>query len=86
MSIFSNNFSGFAQNVRTENKNSPNCNILDSWIFNNFILADELFAKSHLMKDFKVTSVPFFIPDFNQLGYEFDNFKFKVLCWVILVI
>ena len=25
--------------------NPPNCTILDNWIFENFILADELFAK-----------------------------------------
>ena len=28
---------------------------------------------------FKVTSVPFFIPDFNLLNYQIDNFTFKVL-------
>ena len=33
---------------------------------------------------FKVTSVPFFIPDFNLLSCEFDNFIFNVLYWVIL--
>ena len=26
---------------------------------------------------FRVTSVPFFIPDFNLLGCELDNFMFK---------
>ena len=30
-------------------------------------------------KSFKVTSVPFFIPDFNLLSCELDNFTFKVL-------
>ena len=33
---------------------------------------------------FKVTSVPFFIPDFNLLSCEWGNFTFKVLYWVIL--
>ena len=28
---------------------------------------------------FKVTSIPFFIPHFNMLGFELDNFTFKVL-------
>ena len=27
---------------------------------------------------FKVTSVPFFIPDFNSIACELDNFTFKV--------
>ena len=33
---------------------------------------------------FKVTAVPFFIPDFNLLSYELEKFTFKVLYWVIL--
>ena len=33
---------------------------------------------------FKVTSVPFFILDFSLLIYEWGNFIFKVLHWVIL--
>ena len=33
---------------------------------------------------FKVTSVPFFIADFNLLDWELDNLTFKVLYWVIL--
>ena len=28
-----------------QNRNSPNCTILDSWVFDNFILADEPLAK-----------------------------------------
>ena len=32
----------------------------------------------------KVASVPFFIPDFNLLSCELNNFMFKVLYWVIL--
>ena len=27
-------------------RNTPNCTILDSWILDNFILADELFGKA----------------------------------------
>ena len=30
-------------------------------------------------ESFKVTSVPFFVPDFNLLSSELDNFTFKVL-------
>ena len=30
-------------------------------------------------KRFNVTSVPFFIPDYNLLSCELDNFTFKVL-------
>ena len=33
---------------------------------------------------FKVTSVTFFIPDFNLLSYELENFIFKVSYLVIL--
>ena len=33
---------------------------------------------------FKVTSIPFFIADFNLLGCELDNFTFNILHWVIL--
>ena len=33
---------------------------------------------------FKVTSVSFFIPDFNLLNWELDNFTLKLLYWVIL--
>ena len=28
---------------------------------------------------FKITSVPFFIPNFNLLSHELDSFTFKVL-------
>ena len=33
---------------------------------------------------FKVSSVLFFISDFNLLSLELDSFAFKVLYWVIL--
>ena len=33
---------------------------------------------------FKGTSGSFFIPDFNLLSCELDNFMYKVLYWVIL--
>ena len=32
---------------------------------------------------FKVTSVPFFTPDFNLMSCELDKFIFNVLYWVI---
>ena len=40
------------RNVSSEsNRNYPNFTILDNWIFENFILADEPFAKAlHIFK------------------------------------
>ena len=35
-------------------------------------------------ESFHVTSLPFFIPDFNLLSCDLDCFTFKVLYWVIL--
>ena len=35
-------------------------------------------------ESFEVTSLPFLIPDFNLLSWEFDNFMFKMLYWVVL--
>ena len=35
------------------------------------------------VEKFKVTSVPFFIPDFDLLSCKLDNFTFNVLYWVI---
>ena len=32
--------------VQNDYKNPPDCNFLDSWVFQNFILAEELFAKA----------------------------------------
>ena len=78
-----------------------------NWVFDNVILADELFTKAlpslktgllvnndlheklissldlpiTFDKRFKVTSVPFCIPDFNLLSGELDNFT---LCYVEL--
>ena len=76
-------------------KNPPYCIILNNW--ENFILADKLFAKVlQIFKTcvsvnnlcgkstsslkfsikfheiFKVTSAPFFIPDFNLLSFELE--------------
>ena len=87
------------------NRNPADFIILDKWVFENFILADERFAKALRIFEtfvsvnnslleklvsslefpvkfderFKVTSVPFFILDFNILSWELDNFTFKVL-------
>ena len=93
-------------------RNLPDCTVLDSSIFDNFILADELIAKRlRILKicisvnnnlsgklvssletlitfdeRFKVTSVPFFIPDFNLLSCELENFTFKLtLSHLILI-
>ena len=77
-------------------KNPPDCTILCNWVFDNFILAEEPFAKvlrnieicvlvnnnvcgklfsslespTTFDENLKVTSVPFFIPDFNLLSCE----------------
>ena len=34
---------------------------------------------------FKVTSVPFFIPDFNLLSCKLDNFTFNLLYWRLFI-
>ena len=97
--------------VRSLPKSSLHCSIVDSYVFENFILADEPFAKSwwilgtcvsvnnlcgklasyfespikfQIYESYKVTWVPFFIPDFNFSSCKLDNFTFKVLYWVIV--
>ena len=95
----------FFENVCKPIINAPNCLILDNYVFENFILANELFAKALQISEtcvsvnnnlceklvsslelpirfderFKVTSVPFFIAEFNLLSWELENFTFKVL-------
>ena len=47
----------------------------------------EIYFQNHQQKFgdvFKITSVPFFISNFNLLSCKLDNFRFKVLYWVIL--
>ena len=75
----------------------PNCVILDSWVFENFILADQPIGKpliiiirycihqSHLMKDLKLPEKHFFIPDFTLLCCKFDSFTFKFILLYIIV-
>ena len=84
-------------------KNPPDRTISCNWVFDNFVLAEELFAKAlwsfetcvlvsnnlcrklfsslelptTFHENFKVASVPFFVPDFNLLSCEFDNFTVK---------
>ena len=36
----------FSNDRRSLPRNPPDCTILDSWVFNNFIFADELFGKA----------------------------------------
>ena len=90
----------FGNGHRGPNRNPPRCTILEGWVFDNFSLNDELFAKalqsletcvsvnknlcgklvswleSPITFDerFKVTSVPFFILDFDLLSWELDKF------------
>ena len=100
----------FSNGPRSLPRNLCDCPILCQWVYNNFILADELFAKAlgsietcvlvnnslcgkfvsslelpaTFDERFKIISVPFFIPGFNLLSCELDNFTFKVFYWVIL--
>ena len=93
----------FSNDPKSLPRNPRHCSILCNWVFDNFILADELFAKvlwsfetcvlvnnnscgkltTTFDEIFKVTSVLFFIPDFNLLSYNLDNITFNVLYWVI---
>ena len=81
--------SSFSNGPKSLPKNTPDCTIVCNWVFDNFILADELFGKAlqsletcvlisnnvwgkllssfgtTFYQIFKVTSVPFFIPNFN---------------------
>ena len=47
-------------------------------------LFSSLVSPTTFDETFKVTPVPFFVPNFNLWSYELDNFTFKVLYWVIL--
>ena len=100
----------FNNGPKTLPKNPP---VLCYWVFDNFVLAEELFAKAlgsfetcvlvrnnlcwklflivritnNICRNFYyyfVTSLPFFILDFNLLSCELYNSTFKVLYWVIL--
>ena len=81
----------FSDGTKILPKNPPDCPILCSWIFDDFILSEELFAKAlgslktcvlvnnnlcgkwilslksstTFDESFRVTSLPFFVPDFN---------------------
>ena len=44
----------FSNDLKSLPKNPPNCTILDSWIFENFILADERFAKALRIESLKL--------------------------------
>ena len=96
----------FSNGPTSLSKNLPYCPILCNWVFDNFILAEGLFAKalrsfencvlvnSNLCgklfssidspttfnEIFKVTSVSFFIPDFNLLNCELDNLR--LTCYI----
>ena len=96
----------FSNDPKSLPKNPPDCLILYNWVFDNFILADELFAKAlrnletcvlvnnnscgklvsslesptTFDENFKVTSVPFLIPDFNPISCELENTRLK--CYI----
>ena len=91
----------FKNGPRSLPKDPPDCTILGKWVFDNFILADEFFAKA--LRSFgtcllvsyslwgkfvssldEITSVTFFVANFNLLSCEWDNFTVTLLDWVIL--
>ena len=94
----------FKNGPRSLPRDPPDCTILSKWVFANFILADEFFAKalrsfgpcllvsyslwgkfvSSLDETFLITSVAFFVANFNLLSCEWDNFTVTLLDWVIL--
>ena len=56
---------------------------LETWVLVNKNLCRKLFSSSEspttFNESFKVTSVPFFIQDFNSLSCDLDNFTFQGL-------
>ena len=62
--------------------------MLWNFLLGNNNLCGKLFSSLEWLttfgESFKVISVPFFIPNFNLLSWEIDNYTFKVLYWVIL--
>ena len=102
----------FNNGLKSLPKHPPDCTILWNWVFDSYILTEELFVKAlqsletwllgnnnlfgkffWLLESpttfderFKVTSVLFFIADFNLLRYELDNCTFNTLYWVIFYI
>ena len=58
------------------------CLLVNNNLCGKLVLSLELPIKFD--ERFKVTSVPFFITDFNLLSFGWDNFTFKGLYWVIL--
>ena len=53
------------------------CILVNNNLCGKLVLSLELLIKFH--ERFKITSVPFLIPDFNLLSSELDNFTFAVL-------
>ena len=57
--------------------------IFETWVSANNNLYEKLVSSLEFWikfdKRFEVTSVPFFIPDFNLLSCELDNFIFNIL-------
>ena len=49
------------------------------------ILFSSLESPKTFEEIFKLTSVPFFIPDFNLLSFQLDNFTFKCYIEFILI-
>ena len=60
----------------------------ETWVLVNNNLCGKLFSSlessTTLDENFIVISVLFFVPDFNLLSCNLENFTFKVLYWVVL--
>ena len=55
------------------------CALVHNSLYGKLVLSLE--SPTTFDESLKVTLVPFFIPDFNSLSCELDNFQFKLLYW-----
>ena len=60
----------------------------ETWVLLNNNLWEKLFSSlespTTFDENFRVISLPFFMPNFNLLSCDLDNSTFKVLYWVVL--
>ena len=75
----------FNDGSRSLPRKPPDCTILENWVFENFMLDEEVLnhwsveSWSIFDERFIIASVSFFIPDFNLPNCEWDNFTFTTL-------